>query len=47
MSAEVFRIDLVPGGKTHTKDTATNINREADTFNKYVNPGSEVLWNEQ
>ena len=47
MTSEIFRLELVPGERKNTKDTATNIKREADTFNKYVNPGSEALWNEQ
>ena len=47
MSAEIFRLELVTGGRTNTKGTATNIKREAKTFNKYVNPGSGDFWNEQ
>ena len=47
MTSEIFQLELVPGERKNTKDTATNIKREADTFNKYVNPGSEALWNEQ
>ena len=41
MSDEIFRLALVPGGSKTTKYKATNINREADTFNKYVNTGVE------
>ena len=43
---EIFRLELVPGGRKNTKYKSTNIKREADTFNKYVNPGSGDLWNE-
>ena len=46
MSAEIFRIDLIPGVRINTKDTATNIKREDETFNKYVSPVSGAVWNE-
>ena len=45
MSAEIFRKELVPGGRTNTIYTATNIKREADTFKKYVSPGSGAFGN--
>ena len=47
MSAEIFRLELVPGGRTNIKYTANNINRESNTFNIYANPVSGYLWNEQ
>ena len=47
MSAETFHLEFFPGGKTNKKYTATKIKREAYTFNKYVNPDSGDLWNEQ
>ena len=47
MIDEVFQVELVPGGRTNTKDTEININREPNKINKYVNPGSGALWNEQ
>ena len=47
MSAEIFRLELVRGVRENTKDTATNIEIEADTFNKYLNPISGDFLNEQ
>ena len=47
MSAEIYWLELVPGGGTNKRDTGTNIKREAGTFNKYVNSVSRALWNEQ
>ena len=38
---------MVPVGRKNTKDTATNIEIEAETFNKYVNNGSGYLFNEK
>ena len=47
MSDKIFRLELVPRGMKNTKDTATNIKRKANTFNKYTNAGSGDLCNDQ
>ena len=47
MSAEIFRIELVPGGRKNKKYTSNNIRIEANKFKKYVNPGSWYFWNDQ
>ena len=52
MSAEMFRLNLVPGrnaGKkdnaiSKRKDTAANVVRDPDTFNKYINPEARAIW---
>ena len=44
MSVKLVRLDL--DGTTLRKDKATNIQRESDTFNEYVNPGASTIWNE-
>ena len=54
MSAELFRLKNVPGRKpgkdkaiTPRKDTATDIKRDSNTFNEYVNPGEDAIWSTQ
>ena len=43
LSAEIVRIDLV-AGRGAGNDTAPNIRREPNKFNKYVNPGEGAPW---
>ena len=56
VSAEVFRLELVRNIKTHGKykgqvdaagDTATNISRDPDVFNKYVKPDNDLEWDQK
>ena len=54
ISAEVFRLNLMPGrnkGKdkafSKRKDTAEDIVRDPNTFNKYIKPGDRAIWSEQ
>ena len=44
MSGELIRLDL--DGTKPRFDTASNIQREPATFNKYINPGEDAVWNE-
>ena len=44
LSAELFRLDLLPNGTGARSDTAANIRRCVDTFNKYVKPESSMEW---
>ena len=53
ISAEVFRLNLVRNKNTQGKykgeinsarDTATNIRRDPEVFNKYVQPKSNIEW---
>ena len=44
MSGELIRLDL--NGTSPGSDTASNIRRDAATFNEYVNPGEEAEWDE-
>ena len=47
ISGELTRDDLVPGGSSTGKDSATNIRRKDATFNSYINPGKDALWPDQ
>ena len=48
LSAEISRVHLQPTGSSSTKDTATNITRDTNIFNAYINPGEEKadFWTE-
>ena len=43
MSAEAVQLQLVQGTSAG-KDSATSVSRMASTFNKYVNPGRDAVW---
>ena len=49
LSAEISRIELLPkinakGIVSSTGDTASNIKREVETFNSFVNPGEGAIY---
>lgn len=44
LSAELFQMELVQKGGSARSDSAQNIVRNPTTFNEYVNPESEMEW---
>lgn len=47
LSSEILRMDIEQDCNSTTKDKATNIRRNPNTFNEYVNPGSGAIFSEQ
>ena len=46
MSAEIVRADLLPTGSSKTKDTAANVQRDPNIFDKHIRPSDDALWDE-
>lgn len=48
LSAEKTDLQIIPNGSSVSKDTATNIRRDENTFHQFINPGSDMhdYWSE-
>ena len=46
LSAEAVEMDINATGKSKSKDAASNIRRNPDTFNKFIKPDNDMDWAE-
>ena len=46
LSAEISRLDITEKEGSNTKDEAGNVRREGETFNQYVNPETDLEWDQ-